>query len=141
MTKEDNFYDDRHMIPADNVDANGTTWVTVGENIRHGSNGTPNKEEALEMLSTLLGVKLSYEEVTCTLTPNKAVSTDNHNFIGTTDGITSVKQIVSYFVLNNNTTGGSTSMTYYNLKGKLYILLQASSNPLTGTIKLGVLLA
>lgn len=32
--------DDRQMIPADNVDAEGTAWATVGENIRKGKNGS-----------------------------------------------------------------------------------------------------
>ena len=31
---------DRKMIPADNVDAEGTAWATVGENIRKGKNGS-----------------------------------------------------------------------------------------------------
>lgn len=31
---------DRQMIPADNVDAEGTAWATVGENIRKGKNGS-----------------------------------------------------------------------------------------------------
>ena len=30
----------RQMIPADNVDAEGTAWATVGENIRKGKNGS-----------------------------------------------------------------------------------------------------
>ena len=32
--------DDIQMIPADNVDAEGTAWATVGENIRKGKNGS-----------------------------------------------------------------------------------------------------
>ena len=32
--------DIRQMIPADNVDAEGTAWATVGENIRKGKNGS-----------------------------------------------------------------------------------------------------
>ena len=32
--------DGRQMIPADNVDAEGTAWATVGENIRKGKNGS-----------------------------------------------------------------------------------------------------
>ena len=32
--------DERQMIPADNVDAEGTAWATVGENIRKGKNGS-----------------------------------------------------------------------------------------------------
>lgn len=31
---------ERQMIPADNVDAEGTAWATVGENIRKGKNGS-----------------------------------------------------------------------------------------------------
>lgn len=58
---------DRQMIPADNVDAEGTAWATVGENIRKGKNGsggsggggggdaTLTKETIANFLNTLTG--------------------------------------------------------------------------------------
>lgn len=52
--------DDRQMIPADNVDAEGTAWATVGENIRKGKNGsggeaTLTKETIANFYSALTG--------------------------------------------------------------------------------------
>lgn len=58
---------DRQMIPADNVDAEGTAWATVGENIRKGKNGsggsggggggdaTITKETIANFYNTLVG--------------------------------------------------------------------------------------
>ena len=57
----------RQMIPADNVDAEGTAWATVGENIRKGKNGsggsggggggdaTLTKETIANFYNTLVG--------------------------------------------------------------------------------------
>ena len=54
--------DERQMIPADNVDAEGTAWATVGENIRKGKNGsggggdtTITKETIANFFNTLTG--------------------------------------------------------------------------------------
>lgn len=143
MAKEDNLYDDRQMIPADNVDANGTPWATVGENIRHGSNGTPNKDEVLEMLSTLLGIKLSYEEVTCTLT-SSTIAVDNALFVGHYNIIETSKHIVAFFVINASITEGKSPMyliNYSPYSTSIFMKGDGDYASLRGTIKLGVLLA
>lgn len=45
--------DDRQMIPADNVDAEGTAWATVGENIRKGTKEIPSIDAALNTISEI----------------------------------------------------------------------------------------
>ena len=45
--------DDRQMIPADNVDAEGTAWATVGENIRKGVKEIPSIDASLNDISKL----------------------------------------------------------------------------------------
>lgn len=44
---------ERQMIPADNVDAEGTAWATVGENIRKGVRKIPSIDAALNTISEL----------------------------------------------------------------------------------------
>ena len=50
----------RQMIPADNVDAEGTAWATVGENIRKGAKKIPSinvlKEDISELKEDLTGL-------------------------------------------------------------------------------------
>ena len=45
--------DDKQMIPADNVDAEGTAWATVGENIRKGVKEIPSIDATLNDISKL----------------------------------------------------------------------------------------
>lgn len=144
MAREDNRYDDRQMIPADNVDEDGTPWATVGENIRKGSKIAPTKENALNMLSALLGVDISVEEVTCTLVPSKPIGIDNSDFIGRNEIIEAKsKTIVSFFVLESNISSGNAAITmrsFIDRKNSITIQI-TGANALTGTIKLAVLLA
>ena len=51
---------DRQMIPADNVDAEGTAWATVGENIRKGAKKIPSIDESL---NTINGLKEDISEL------------------------------------------------------------------------------
>lgn len=51
---------DRQMIPADNVDAEGTAWATVGENIRKGAKKIPSIDESL---NTINGIKKDISEL------------------------------------------------------------------------------
>ena len=135
--------DERQMIPADNVDANGTPWATVGENIRKGSKGAPTKDDALNMLSALLGVDLSLEVVTCTLKPREPVAVDNHIFTGKNETIISSKMIVGFFVVASTVQSGSGNLCMRSLKnfGNAITLQNLGESAITGTIKLAVLLA
>ena len=66
----------RQMIPADNVDAEGTAWATVGENIRKGKNGsggsggggdaTITKETIANFYNTLVGGDWRVADMTIT---------------------------------------------------------------------------
>lgn len=69
---------DIKMIPADNVDAEGTAWATVGENIRKGKNGsggsgggggdaTITKEAIANFLNTLTGGDWRLADMTISL--------------------------------------------------------------------------
>lgn len=78
----DDYYDNRQMIPADNVDADGVPWVTVGENIRKGAKYVDIDNLILKMLSALTGVNgTKYEFVNIVksknLTPGFHMSPDN----------------------------------------------------------------
>ena len=75
---------DRQMIPADNVDAEGTAWATVGENIRKGKNGsggsgggggdaTLTKETIANFYNSLTGGDWRVADMTITL---QTTSTD-----------------------------------------------------------------
>lgn len=72
---------DRQMIPADNVDAEGTAWATVGENIRKGKNGsggsgggggdaTLTKETIANFYNALTGGDWRVADMTITLISN-----------------------------------------------------------------------
>lgn len=72
---------DRQMIPADNVDAEGTAWATVGENIRKGKNGsgssgggggdaTLTKETIANFYNSLTGGDWRVADMTITLISN-----------------------------------------------------------------------
>lgn len=138
------YYDSRSIIPADNVDEDGTAWATVGENIRKGSKVAPTKENALNMLSALLGIDISVEEVTCTLVPSNPIGVDNSDFIGRNEIIEAKsKTIVGFFVLESNISYGNAAITMRSFAGrKNSITMQfIGVNALTGTIKLAVLLA
>lgn len=141
----DDYYDSRSIIPADNVDANGVPWTTVGENIRKGAKESPSKEKVLEALSSLFGVKISYEEVNCTLTPNQAIIVDNNKFIGTNYAIRPLSSVVvAFFFLSSKTTTGTSNVVCQLAKGNnnINIVMQNTrDNAVTGTLKLGVLLA
>lgn len=52
----DDYYDSRSIIPADNVDADGVPWATVGENIRKGS-----KNYASDFLASLFSGFFGFE--------------------------------------------------------------------------------
>ena len=74
---------DGQMIPADNVDAAGTAWATVGENIRKGKNGsggsggggdaTITKETIANFYNALTGGDWRVADMTITL---QTASTD-----------------------------------------------------------------
>ena len=54
-----NRYDERQMIPADNVDAVGVAWATVGENIRKGANGVSTDTTFVEkLIESLTGISV-----------------------------------------------------------------------------------
>lgn len=135
--------DERQMIPADNVDADGTPWATVGENIRKGSKEAPTKEDALNMLSALLGVDLSLEEVTCTLKPSEPIKVDNPVFTGKYEVITSNKMIVDFFVISSTIKSGNgvLAMRSFGGIGNTITMQISGANAITGTVKLAVLLA
>ena len=51
--------DERQMIPADNVDNNGTAWATIGENIRNGANGASVDSSLVEkLIENLTGINV-----------------------------------------------------------------------------------
>lgn len=143
MAREDNRYVDRQMIPADNVDTNGIAWLTVGENIRKGAKGEPTKKDALNIISALLGINISIENVTCTLKPGAPIKVDNPVFTGKNEVITSSKKIVSFFVISSTITSGNSVLSMRSFGGlNNAITMQAvGENSITGTIKLAVLLS
>lgn len=96
--KDTNIYDGRQMIPADNVDADGKAWPTLGENIRHGVNGAFDRAKAIEMLSALLGHTVEVEEVTCVLKPGATITVDNPKFIGHSELIEAKTKTIAGFL-------------------------------------------
>lgn len=138
------YYDSRSIIPADNVDADGVPWATVGENIRNGAKASPSKEKVLEALSALLGVEVKYEVVTCTIKADTIVSTDNALFIGEKNSIRSRKTILAFFILSTNSNSGFANIISQFSSGvnTVHINMQGSGvNAINGIVKLGVLLA
>lgn len=136
-------YGGAQMIQADNVDANGVAWATVGENIRKGAKGLPTKDDALNIISALLGVDLSLEEVTCTLKPSVPIAVDNPIFTGRKEIITASKTIVGFFVISSTIKSGNgvLSMRSFGGFGNTITMQTDSGNAITGNIKLAVLLA
>lgn len=141
----DDYYDSRSIIPADNVDADGVPWATVGENIRKGAKVSSSKEKILEALSTLIGMTLSYEEVNCTLAPNEYIIVDNPIFSTTKYAIYSnTKLVVGFFILSSNITSGYANLGFQTANGvnRININMQnVTETGLTGTLKIGVLVA
>nr|DAE52326.1 MAG TPA: hypothetical protein [Caudoviricetes sp.] len=139
----DDYYDSRSIIPADNVDADGVPWATVGENIRNGAKAPSSKEKVLEAISALLDTDVKYEVVNCTLSPGRNIVVDNTLFVGRSTSITSSKTIILFFVLSCNINSGNNMLSFLlNQNVNNTILIQNTSNSaITGTIKLGVLLA
>ena len=76
--------DDRQMIPADNVDADGTAWATVGENIRHGSKDVVYRKELIDaFVSAVLGTDSEVITVECDLSGDMITySPAHHNIEG-----------------------------------------------------------
>lgn len=136
-------HDSRSIIPADNVDADGIPWATVGENIRKGSKGAPTKEDALNIISALLDIDLSIEEVTCTLKPSTPISVDNPHFNGKNEVITSNKKIVGFFVISSEIKNGNgvLAMRSFGALNNTITLQSTGPTAITGTVKLAVLLA
>ena len=78
---------DRQMIPADNVDAEGTAWATVGENIRHGAKDVVYRKELLDaFVSAVLGTDSEVITVECDLSGDMITySPAHHNIEGGTN--------------------------------------------------------
>lgn len=115
----DDYYDSRQMIPADNVDADGVPWATVGENIRKGHNGVISKQIAIEMLSALLGTQIEIETVNVVVTKSTPLTIDNTKFKVTNASIYSVeKSIIGFFCKSDVTNGFS----------NIYFALQPTGN-------------
>lgn len=78
---------DRQMIPADNVDAEGTAWATVGENIRHGVKDIRIGKKFLDAFaSAVLGTDSEVITVECDLSGDKITySPIHHNIEGGTN--------------------------------------------------------
>ncbi len=72
----DDYYDSRSIIPADNVDADGVPWATVGENIRNGA-----KDVGIKMLekmySAVLGFDVELVDVEVFLNDSKLKTSDS----------------------------------------------------------------
>lgn len=140
----DDYYDNRQIIPADNVDADGVPWATVGENIRRGVNGKIDKAKALEMISALIGTTVSVEEVTCTIKPKENITVDNPLFNGHTIVINiDSKTIVGFFVTKSSISEGTEPIYLRNHAGfKNSIQMRSAiSSSLSGTVTLVVLVA
>lgn len=71
----DDYYDSRSIIPADNVDADGVPWATVGENIRKGAKNV-NIELAEKMYSAILGFDVEIVNVTLDLSKEQITTSD-----------------------------------------------------------------
>jgi hypothetical protein len=71
----DDYYDSHSIIPADNVDADGVPWATVGENIRNGAKNV-NIELAEKMYSAILGYDAEIAEVTLDLSVSPIITSD-----------------------------------------------------------------
>lgn len=72
---DQNIYDGRQMIPADNVDADGKAWPTVGENIRKGTKDI-NEKLAEKMYAEILGFDVEIVDVTLDLSKTNITTTD-----------------------------------------------------------------
>lgn len=83
----DDYYDSRSIIPADNVDADGVPWVTVGENIRQGKNLTIDRNLLTELFSALIGSEVKIIEAVCTIAPSTDIKVDNPDLTGGPTGV------------------------------------------------------
>lgn len=81
--------DERQMIPADNVDNNGTEWSTIGENIRHGAKEFLTGKEMLDFFaSAVLGTDSEVVTLECDLSGEKiSLSTNHHNIEAGVNGL------------------------------------------------------
>lgn len=99
--------DDRQMIPADNVDAEGTTWATVGENIRYGvkENNVVFRKELLDaFVSAVLGTNAEVITIECDLSgDNITYSPIHHNILGGTNYLIFKSDFMILSVNLNNT--------------------------------------
>lgn len=134
----DDYYDSRSIIPADNVDADGVPWATVGENIRKGAKSIST--ETLEKLfSALLGKPARIEYLTCTITPNETLTVDNKIFTGRTIVISANNyDIAAFFVINSNITNGDTLLSlkpFANLSTTISVRSNVAS-AVSGTVSL-----
>ena len=96
---------DRQMIPADNVDAEGTAWATVGENIRHGAKDTGIGKEFLNaFVSAVLGTDSEVITVECDLSGDMITySPTHHNIEGGTNYLIFKSNFMILSVNLNNT--------------------------------------
>lgn len=138
---DQNIYDGRLMIPADNVDADGKSWPTVGENIRFGEKITSNMT-MLKNISNLLGVDVIYETTNVIIAPNTPIVTDNPNF-GTTKNRLYYKSgsIVAFFILNTsiNSDEQVVVMTVSSSNSTMLTIRNSSSAALNGNVTIGAL--
>ena len=134
---------DRQMIPADNVDADGTAWATVGENIRKGSRKATTKEDVLDAISALLGVEVTIEEVTATISNDgRKIEVDNDLFVGHASKIVAInKIIIAFFIINCDTKNGAMDIYLSSTidKNSSIHLARSSETGVSSKIKFAVL--
>lgn len=101
-----NIYDGRQMIPADNVDADGKAWPTVGENIRQGTKDV-GIEMAEKMYSAILGKKMHIVPVICDMSED-IIKT---NSIQVNGGDVFVQPVADFFLIGALSTTSTNTAT------------------------------
>lgn len=140
----DDYYDSRSMIPADNVDATGVPWATVGENIRFGANAIIDLNKVNDIFSLIIGYDVEIQHVVCTLHgSNKSITVDNSLFKGGTSGVYLSSGVISGFMLTGSSLTNSNREPVNLVPDATqvsYIKLKEPSTITTGTISLAVII-
>ena len=128
----DDYYDSRSIIPADNVDADGVPWATVGENIRKGAKNV-GIELAEKMYSAILGLDVEIVDVTLNLSATN-IKTSDARVVGGKNVVFIDNPFVLITAYSNNITDISPSNIYLVIGNprKVYIQIRQGTS-LTNT--------
>ncbi len=138
----DDYYDSRSIIPADNVDADGVPWATVGENIRNGKKNYGINFLA-SLFSDIFGVEMQIVDVEINMTQD-IISTNIPTIETTKTGIIPPQPfaILGVKYPNDSTVNDQSIINYYyGLQGyPAFINVKSSGHLYDKTLTLTLLM-